>query len=110
MSWEAAIGAAGNIIGGALSGGSGGKTSGKDYEEAAFRTLRGRYEAAQRFGLHPLFTMGMSTPGPATSLKESSGLGAGISNAAQTIAGAATFWITSIIHNGHVNARTRYIP
>ncbi|AXL15330.1 hypothetical protein [Microviridae sp.] len=33
--------------------------------------------------------MGMSTPGPATSLKESSGLGAGISNAAQTIAGAA---------------------
>ena len=69
-------------------GGKSAKVSGKDYAEAAYRTIGGKVQAAQRFGLHPLFALGQSTPGPAQAIPGQSNLGSFAKDAAAIAAGA----------------------
>lgn len=66
---QAALGAAGiqtagSLIGGMLSGSDSGNVGKKEYKDAAYGTIKGKVRAAQDMGLHPLFALGTSTPGP----------------------------------------------
>lgn len=89
---QAALGAAGiqtagSLIGGML-GGSGDNVGKKEYKEAAYGTIKGKVRAAKDFGLHPLFALGTSTPGPMQAIPGQSNWGSVAKETAGHAAGA----------------------
>lgn len=82
------ISAGGSLLGGMLGGSGSKKLSQTDYHDAAYHTIAGKVKAATNFGLHPLFALGASTPGPAQIIPGQDKWGSAAKGAAQAIADA----------------------
>lgn len=80
----AGIGAAGSL----LSGRGGSNVGPKEYKDAAYGTIKGKVRAAKEFGLHPLFALGTSTPGPMQAIPGQSNLGSAAKEVGMGIANA----------------------